>query len=225
MEFRTNPRIEIAGMVNWKSMKDSILRRKNENELLNQHYTTTTKLDISARHLEKLIRIIPNQKVTDILKISKNRVTFDGFFLRKGRDYLGELDGFFYSLRSCVDSFLWEINYTFKLGCSRATRVWDEMKNKYPEKKITKMLNGLSKKPWFTYLSDIRNNLAHYNLSEIVTFTEDFKLYLPTKPEIAYYSYSRKKEFEVIPRLKHLLENAKGFLEKGYGLLTEELTS
>ena len=222
MEIRTSPWIEIAGMVNWKSMKDSILRRKNENELLSQHYTTTTKLDISARHFKKLIRIIPNQKVTDILKISKNGVTFDGFFLRKGRDYLGELDGFFYSLRSCVDSFLWEINYTFKLGCSRATSVWDEMKKKYPEKKITKMLNGLSKEPWFKYLCDIRNNLAHYNLSEIVTFTEDFKLYLPTKPEIAYYS--RKKEFEVIPRLKHLLENAKGFLEKGYGLLTEELT-
>ena len=223
MEFRTRPLIEIKGMVNWRSMKDKILSTKNNQELLFQHYTTTTKLEIAARHFTKLSKKIPNQKVTDVLNINKDQVIFDTFFLKKGGDYLGELDGFFYSLRSCIDSFLWEINYTFKLGCLRATHVRNKMKKKHPKKKITKMLNGLSEEPWFKYLNDIRNNLTHYSLSEIVTFTEDFKLYLPEKPVTA--SYSRKKEFEVMPRLKHLKENTKEFLEKGYDLLIEELTS
>ncbi len=220
-KIRTCPLIEIADMVNWKRMKDNIARRKKKRELFFQHYTTSTKLYIAKRHLLRLSKIIPNQKATDILNISKKGVKFDGSFLKKGRDYLDELDGIFYSLRSCVDSFLWEINYTFKLGCSRATHVWDEMKKKYPEKRITKMLNNLSKEPWFRYLSDIRNNIAHYTLSEIVTFTEDLKIYLPKNPETA--CYSREKEFEVIPCLKHLWENAKEFLETGYNILVEEL--
>lgn len=210
-------------MVNWRSMKDKILSTKKFQELFYQHYTTTTKLGIAARHFTKLSEIIPNQKATDLLEISKNEVKFDAPTRKKCEDYFGELDGFFYSLRSCIDSFLWEINYTFKLGCLRATFVRNEMKKKYPKNKITKILNDLSKEPWFKYLNDIRNNIAHYSLSEIVTFKEDFKLYLPENTETA--SYSRKKEFEVIPRLKHLKENTKEFLEKGYDLLIEELTS
>lgn len=223
MELRTRPLFEIKGMVNWNNMKDKILSTKNNLELLNQHYTTTTKLGIAAHHFTKLSKIIPNQKATDLMKISKNEVEFNDFYKKKCEDYFGELDGFFYSLRSCIDSFLWEINYSFKLGCLRATHTWNEMKKKHPKKKITKILNDLNKESWFTYLNYIRNNITHYSLSEIVTFTEDFKLYLPEKPETA--SYSRKKEFEVMPRLNQLLENTKEFLEKGYDSLIEELTS
>jgi len=186
-----------------------------------QHYTTSTKFFIAERHFTRISELIPNQKATDLgLIISKDKFEWGPSFFQKSTDYMSELDGFFYSLRSSIDSFFWVINYIFKLGCSRATYVWDTMKRQHPEKEITKLLNTSNEKDWFIYLNGARNNLAHYTLSEIETYTEDPKIYLPTNPETPYYS--KEKGFEIIPHLKYLLENTKQFLEKGYSLLIEE---
>jgi len=221
--YRTRALVQIADMVNWTSLTDKI----SSSELIVQHYTTSTKLHIAWRHFEKLSEIIPNQRATDlmVIKVEEQNIISSEFppsFLRKTGDYLSELDAFFYSLRSCIDSFLLQINLIFKLGLSKVylRDLVNKMNKKYKDKKISKLLRVLEDEPWFNYLKDIRNYLTHRNLSEIATYSEDFRLYLPSDPKTS--SYSREKEFEVIPCLRNLYINTKAFLEKGYGLLFDE---
>ena len=217
MKIMTGPRVEIASMVHWKTLKNRIVDQSDP--LYERHYTTSTKLFITERHFTKISRIIPHQKATDLdlVIISQREFGYGPSFLEKSSNYVSELDGFFYSLRSCIDSFFWEINYIFKLGCSRATSVWDTMKAKYPEEKMTRLLNTLNEKDRYIYLNSARNILTHYTLSEIETYTEDPKIYLPRNPETPYRS--EEKGFEVIPQLKFLLKNAKQFLENGYAII------
>lgn len=134
---------------------------------------------------------------------------------------MSEHDAFFFSLRSCIDSFLWEIDLFFNLERKYVNQIKPRMNEKHKDKEITKLLNSLQGEYWFKYLSYIRNNLAHRKLSKIVTFTEDLKLYLPSG--LKTDSYSREKKFEVLPCLKNLYTNVKEFLEKGYGLLIDEV--
>lgn len=70
--FRTGPRIIIKDMVNWKSLKDKI----SDSELLDQHFTTSTKLHITRGHFDKLSDIIPNQKATDIMRVDEKKWNF-----------------------------------------------------------------------------------------------------------------------------------------------------
>lgn len=216
----TGPRVEIADMINWRILRDKI----PHSELLAQHYTTSTKLHLARRHSDKLNELIPTQKATDIMQINLNerRAEFPPSFLNKSSDYLSELDAFFYSLRSCVDSFLWEIILVFDLELSDANlrRIRERMEKKHKDREMTKLLNNLRDESWFKYLNDIRNYLTHRKLSEIATFSEDLKLYLPSDPKMS--SYSREKKFEVIQCLQNLYVNTKDFLEKAYGLLIDE---
>ena len=226
--FITTPLIQIEGMNNWKTL----LNRISDLEVTTQHYTTSTKLHSAKRHFDKINKLIPNQKATDLMEIKvddqghfKGTAKFTDSYLQKAGDYVGELDAFFYSLRSCIDSFLWEINLIFKLECRKATRVIDVMNKRCNDKRTNNLLQGLSEESWFKYLNDVRNYVIHRKLNEIAVCAEDFRLYLPKEPENGYSSYSREKEFEVIRCAKNLLENTKEFLERGYGTILEDLIS
>ena len=212
-------------MDNWRML----LSRISDGTFVAQHYTTSTKLYNAQHHFNKLSRLIPNQKVTDLMEIEVDgqnnfvRAKFSDFYLQKAAGYLGELDALFYTLRSCIDSFFWEINLIFKLECERATRVIDVMNDKCNDKKTNNLLQGLNEEPWFKYLNDIRNHVTHRKLHEIAAYTEDFMLYLPKELKNDHSDFSREKEFEVIPCISNLLENTKIFLEKGYGLIMDDL--
>ena len=228
MFFITTPLIQIEGMNNW----ETLLNRISDHEVTTQHYTTSTKLHSAKRHFVKINRLIPNQKATDLMEIKfddqghfKGAAKFADSYLEKAGDYVVELDAFFYSLRSCIDSFLWEINLIFRLKCRKATRVIDVMNEKCSDKKTNNILQGLSEESWFRYLNDVRNYVIHRKLNEIAVCAEDFRLYLPKEPEkrYGYSSYSREKEFEVTRCINNLLESTKEFLEKGYGLIMDDL--
>jgi hypothetical protein len=48
---------------------------------------------------------------------------------------------------------------------------------------------------------------------------------LPKEPENGYSSYSRDKDFEVITCLSNILGKTRDFLEKGYGLVMDDLNA
>ena len=100
------------------------------------------------------------------------------------------------------------------------------MKQKHRGKKINDLLQDLWREPWFEYLNNYRNFVTHRKLSEMATYTEDLKLYLPSNPrtETTIKSYSREEDFEVIPCNRNLLRNVMEFLEKGYGPIIGDLT-
>jgi hypothetical protein len=214
-------------MANWKALLDLI----SENEVKTQHYTTSTKLHNAQRHIVMMKKIIPNRKATDLMDIEIDNqghlkgAKFSNSYLQKAGDYLGELDAFFYTLRSCIDSFLWETNLIFELKCKKATRVIDAMNKRCHGKKTNKLLQGLNEETWYKYLNDVRNYVTHKRLHEIAICAEDSKLYLPKEPENGYTSYLREKEFEVITCINNLLGNTRDFLEKGYGLIIDDLNS
>jgi len=210
--FIPRPSKIIKDMVNWKKLSDKI-----SGEVRLQHFTTSTKLAIARQHCHKLKTIVPTQKVTDLVKVkfvepNKVSIEFRYYLPAKIDDYFDKLDAFFYSLRSCIDSFFWEINLIFNLGFSRINfkEIREKMNEKYIEKEITNLLYDLRDEPWFKYLNGIRNCLAHHKLSEFAT-AKDLKLYLPSNPEELDKpgSYSLEKEFEVLPCLETLSINVR----------------
>ena len=227
MLFITGPWVHIADMPNWIRLSEKI----SDLEGRQQHFTTSTKLHVAKLHLDRTSRLIPNQKATDLMELETDdqghlKAVFDGIYLQRTVDYLGELDAFFYCLRSCIDSFLWQANLFYRLGCSRAVDVWSAIKQKHMGKKINDLLQDLRHRPWFKYLNDYRNFVTHRKLSEMATYTEDLKLYLPSNPrsESTIESYSREEDFEVVSCIRNLLRNVMEFLEKGYGLIMDDLT-
>jgi len=209
---------EIKGMVNWRSLKD---RFRSDLRLFIQHLTTSTKLHIAHRYFNKLREIAP----TDLMCARQGKETISielpSSLTSEVEDYFDWIEAYFYTLRSCIDSFLWELNLFFKLGLKQVgnlRKFRESINEKYKDKEITKLLNDLQNKPWFNYLRDVRNYLTHRVLSEVAS--EGSKLYLPSNLETV--SYSKRKEFEVIPCLDNLYINTKEFLEKGYGLLVNE---
>jgi len=226
--FITGPIIQVKGMTNWKTLLDRIDR--SDHGVITQHYTTSTKLHNAHRYFEKISILIPNQKATDLMEIEVDnqghfkRANFTNSYLQKAGDYLGEIDAFFYTLRSCIDSFLWEINLIFKLDCQKATRVIKVMNIKCNDKKTNVLLQSLGEETWFKYLNDVRNYVIHRKLHDIAICIENLQLYLPKEPwKNGYSSYSREQEFEVITCFSNLLEKTRNFLEKGYGLVIDDL--
>lgn len=226
MLFITGPWIKIKDMPNWQRILEKI---GEDLEKKHQHYTTSTKLHFAEYHYVKITLLIPNRKATDIMKIDPKiqEAVFDDEYLRKTVAYLSELDALLYTLRSCIDSFLWEINLIFELGCERVTDIRCLMNIKYNRTKTNKLLKHMSNKSWFKYLNRIRNNLIHRKLSEIATYTENLHLYLPSNPkgEITDKSYSMNEDFEVVSCINKLLNNVKEFLEIGYGLIIDDMFS
>lgn len=229
--FVTSPWIQILHMSNWIRLSEKI---QQDLEKRHQHFTTSTKLYIAKLHLDEISGLIPNQKATDLMRLEKDdqghlTAVFDGIYLQRTAKYLSELDAFFYCLRSCIDSFLWEVNLFYKLQCRRATKVRYMIEQKHKGRKINDLLQDLWREPWFEYLRDYRNFVTHHKLSEMATYTEDSKLYLPSKPQSAFTiertneSYSREEDFEVMPCIENLLRNVTEFLEKGYGLVIDDL--
>lgn len=217
--------MEIKDTVNFELFKEKILGAHNK-ELLLQHLTTSTKLYGARHHLDKLKELIPNQKSSDIgLKVESGVVKFASRLPKKTVDYLSELDAFLYSLRSCIDSLLWEINLAFKLEFEKVyfSNLMKKMKTEHKDSKITELLYELKLEAWFQYLNDVRNNLTHRRLNEIAIHTEDQKLYLPSNPKNG--SYLRESKFEIFPCIKKLYIDTKEFLEKAYDLLINEAIS
>jgi hypothetical protein len=149
----------------------------------------------------------------------KETIIFPLEHVQKVEDYLSERDGFIYALRSSLDSFFWEINLFFGLGIPSRNisfrRVREKMYEKEHSSKETRiLLENLKNKHWFKYLRDTRNELTHHTLSELGTFTEDYKLYLPSDPLKS--QYKREEQYEVPKCLKNLRDQTVEFLEKGY---------
>jgi len=222
--YVSRPLVGIAQMVNWKDLTAKI----SDPKLLSQHCATSTKLFNAKRHRKILKEIIPTQRATDLerIEVGKHKIIHElpSSLPIKNLQFYDELEFIFYNLRSCIDSFLWEINFIFKLGCSKAAQVRGAMNKKCEEKEITTLLNNSQKESWFKYLNKIRNNLTHRLLSEVATW-EDLKLYLPSMPftnEPSPFFYSLEKEYELFPCLDRLAESTKDFLEKGYKILLNE---
>lgn len=175
-------------------------------------------------------KLIPHRKITDLL-IDINvdekgiaEIEYDPeAFLEKATEYLEHIEGFFYSLRGCLDSFFWELNLVYELGLDiiYRDRIIREMEKKRNSKEITKLLQKLGNQQWFKYLSNVRNELTHHILSELVTYTEDKRIYLPSDPK--KNDYTKNEEFEVLTCLTYLRNNVIQFLEKGYKALLRDL--
>lgn len=73
------------------------------------------------------------------------------------------------------------------------------------------------------YLGDVRNELTHHSLSDLATFTEDYRLYLPSDP--LRHEYKRERRYEIPIYLKALRDNAYAFLEEGYKVIWDYLQS
>lgn len=222
--FISRPLVIIAKMVNWKDLTAKI----SDPELHFQHHVTSTKLYNAKRHCNQLKEIVPTQRATDFERIESRKhelvLELSISLSIKKLQFYDELEIVFYNLRSCIDSFLWEINLIFKLGCSKAAQVRDAMNIKYTEKEITKLLNNLQKECWFKYLRETRNNLTH-RLLPAVAIAADLKLYLPSMRvtnKSSLFSYGLEKEYELFPCLDRLVENTQDFLEKGYNILLDE---
>ena len=211
-------------MVNWKDLTAKI----SDPKILKQHYVTSTKLFNAKHHFKILKEIVPTQRAIDLVRIEfgKKKLIYEipSSPSKKNLQFYDELEFIFYNLRSCIDSFLWEINLLFELRCSKAGQVIHVMKNKFEEKEITEQLNSLKEKTWFKYLSEIRNNLIHRLLSE-VAIDKELLLYLPSRPftnEPNPTVYNLGTEYELFTCLDELIKNAMDFLEKGYRILVKD---
>ena len=223
-KFITRPLIAISQMENWRKLS----ARLSDRELFLQHHITSTKLNNAKRHFKALEKLVPNHTAKDLFKIEfgkKKRISeIPSSLSEKILQFYDELEFIFYNLRSCIDSFLWEINLIFKLECSKAAQVRDAMNSKCEEKEIINLLINLQKEEWFMYLSETRNNLTHRLLSEIA-IAEDLKLYLPSmrltnKPSLFFYGL--EKEYELFTCLDEVTKNVMDFLEKGYKILVKD---
>ena len=225
-EIRTRPWFDIKGMPNWQRIK-SVMQRMGI-EIFSQHYTTSGKLMTSDSHLKRLIVMVPENEINALsVKIELDRqgkvtAEFPLEHVQKVEDYLMERDGFFYALRSSLDSFFWEINLFFGLGISSRgmsyRRVRERMHEKgYCAKETTILLEKLKYEHWFKYLGDTRNELTHHTSSELVTFTDDYKIYLPSDPLKS--QYKREERYEVPKCLKDLRDRTVEFLENGYNAI------
>lgn len=227
VEVRTRPWFELKGVNNWKKL----LKKLSKFDILSQHYTTSGKLRTASYHFRRLIELVPENTISTLQitikadEQGRHDVTFPIEHVSKVEEYLRERDGFLYSLRGCLDSFFWEVNLIFNLGLSKISygEVKQKMKKEYGTRKTTRLLMGLQNEPWFVYLSDVRNELTHHTLSELVTFTEDDKLYLPDDP--LKNTYSRESRYEVPICLKTLRDATFEFLEKGYKTIWDDLSS
>jgi hypothetical protein len=214
-------------MTNWEIIEQGIIENKiTEQGIIEQHYTTSCKLHTAGNHYDKLSRIIPTNKITDLpAKIVEGHVVYTNFmeFSKKAEEYFEELDGFIYSIRGCLDSFLWEINIIFNLGLKRISYrdVKNAMKKMHGNKETTKLLEKLENDDWFVYLNDIRNELTHHTLFDIFTFTEDSMMYLPKNPIGGIYI--KEEKYKVLTCLKTLREKILEFLEKGYEAMLVDL--
>ena len=219
MNIITRPLTEIKRMKNSREFTTRI-DDSGKGKLLYQHLATTTKLYTSKRFFNKIRRI-------DIRKFPNFPSSLDGNVL----DYYEYIDAFFFNLRSCIDSFLWEINLYFNLGKKKlyggtGKNIDDLMKEKHPDTKITQLLISYQQFGWYKYLNRMRNQITHRYLAELI-FSEKDKIYLP--PDPTAFDFLKPKDFtiednyEVIICLENLLKNVKDFLEKGYGFLIKDL--
>ncbi len=225
------PLIKIKGMTNWEIIEQSIREKKIiELGILEQHFTTSCKLHTARNHLVKLGKLIPTKRITDLpveIEVDEQKnvksIVWHDTWIIKAEKYFEEFDGFFYSLRGCLDSFFWEINLIFKLGLKKITyaEVKKAVKKKHNEKATTKLLEKLENEHWFRYVSEVRNELTHHTLSEFITFTEDLMIYLPSDPK--RNEYLREERYEVLTCLKTLADNTLEFLEKGYEAMMFDL--
>lgn len=225
-EFRTRPWFEISSLTNWKKVKPIMMRRGLE--IYVQHYTTSGKLMMAESHFTQLLEMVPENRITALhMKMvqdtnGKTSAEFTPEFVPKAEEYLSERDGFLYTLRGSLDSFFWEVNLFFGLGLPKISyeKVKKKMKTEHCTKKTTKLLLELKNESWFIYLSNARNELTHHTASELVTFTEDAKIYLPSDP--LWAQYKREERYEVPICLKDLRDKTVNFLEKGYDAMWDD---
>ena len=214
-------------MTNWEIIEQGIREKKiTEQGILEQHFTTSCKLHTAGNHYYKLSRIVPTKRITDLpIKIVEGQIVYPNIieFSIKAEEYLEELDGFIYSLRGCLDSFLWEFNIIFKLGFKRISYwdVKDAMKKTHGNKETAKLLEKLENDDWFLYLNDLRNELTHHTLFDISAFTEDLMICLPSNPIGGIYI--KEEKYKILTRLKTLREKTLEFLENGYEAIIVDL--
>lgn len=209
-------------MVNWTNLDRKILSV----ELRHQHRTTATKFEIARYHLRKLKSRVPTQRVTDLIRLSyderTNQMKVWAFNLPPVLEFLAEFDAFLYTLRSCVDSFLWEVNlvYDLKLRRISLTSVTRKMNRYCKNDELTKHLKSLPKAKWFECLGKVRNSITHRLCSAIVT-SIDYKFYMPDDPSASTPSITKNLELFMI--LDELLQETKVFLETGFNHLEKML--
>ena len=193
-------------------------------ELKTQHLTTGTKFEIARCHIDKLFSLFPAKKITDLIELSydekTNQWTIFVFNLPSYLACLSEYDSFLYSLRSCIDSFLLEVNlvYGLKIPSNQVnlTRVRKEMRRQYGKDDLTNHLISSFQSSWFKYLGSLRNFVAHRICSSFIT-SNDYRLYLPDDPEASKVSTNRNLEF--FATLNELLMDTENFLETGFKYL------
>ena len=110
MLVRTRPWIKIKGLTNWEIIEQGIMeKRLKAGKISEQHFTTTCKLYTSRNHLTKLGKKIPTKRITDlpikIIEVEQKNVKIEylASFETRAEEYLEDFDGFFYSLRGCLD--------------------------------------------------------------------------------------------------------------------------
>ncbi len=216
----------IPGIPNWKAVEQIITTP----EVRSQHMTTGTKFEIAKYHLNRLSLLLPKKQFTDIVQISFDEKTHQVKIyapkLESFRDCLVEYDSFLYSLRSCIDSFLLEVNSIYGLNISSkqvySGRISKEMKIHYGKDNLTNHLITSFQSEWFKYFSDLRNKIAHNANSFLITSisytSNDFKLYLPDDPNASKVTIN--KSIELFSKLNELLKNTENFLSIGYGYLS-----
>jgi len=216
-------------IVNWKRLEQKI----SNAALRNQHLITGTKFEMAEHLLRTLKSMISTKKITDLIKVSYDEKTNQmkvwdfSYVLPRVLAFLAEYEMFLYTLRSCIDSFLLEVNliYDLKIPNHKVTieRIKNKMCRQYKDDELTKHLLDLSdpsQAEWFKYLGDLRNFVAHRICSSIITST-DYKLYLPDNSRAR--SISIEKDFEFFTKLSELLEKTKNFLELGFNYLEKRL--
>jgi hypothetical protein len=211
-------------MAKWKSINQKIIN----NELRAQHNTTATKVAIAEYHLRKLISMFPTKRATDLLKLSYDtdtkRMQISVFGVPQFLEVITPYEYFLYSLRSCVDSFLLEVNRIYDLNIpSSKVNLWrikKELLRQYSSDELTKHIVVLIQSEWFKYLTKLRNFVAHHTCSSLIT-SSDYGLYLPDDPDSSPNTI--KKNFDFFAKLSELLKETMEFLETGYSHLEERL--
>ena len=230
MTIFLRPVIEIKRMGNSREFTTKIVN-SGKGELLFQHLATTTKLNASKRFLDKISKI----DITTFLKYKyregkTHQIELPSSLQDNVLDYYEYLEAFFFNLRSCIDSFLWEVVLYFDLGLKKLyedkrKNIFALMKEKHPDKKITQLLISYRQLEWYKYLNPMRNQITHRYLAELI-FSKEDKIHLPPNPIALDFKkpkdFTIEHKYEVIICLENLLENVLDFLENGYDFLIKE---
>ncbi len=196
--------------------------------MVNQHATTGTKFALAEFHLKNLSKLV-NELIPKLLIVkSANAFSIDApRYPDQLFACLAEYDSFLFSLRGCIDSFLWEVNLAYGLNLAShditSKRITERMNERYKKDDLTKHLITTFNGDWFTYLSRLRNRVAHQINSSFITelklpLPANFSLYLPDDPNADKASID--KNFELFSKLKELLEKTREFLSVSYGYMS-----